>query len=303
MKTALPEQRQNFAIMNEDNMLLGQAEDKIEQCYNRGYLTNTSFLDAHQQSLLRQTFRRRNVGCRLEFYGGYEDSGAGYGFLRNAVSGYYAKLGANVSPDEIRINDGAKSDCGNITDIFSPDNIVLMTDPVYPVYADSNKMSGRRIIYADSNEANGFAAFTYQGKHFMLYPYSDFRNSTGHTFMLARNDSGTDFAGFQAMWRFPESGLGGNNSSTWDAPCTAVQAGGKMHLYVYSPANGLAAYVLQPNVLRGDVNGDGEVNVADVTALVNLVLNGDANERSDVNGDDETGIADVTALVNIIMAQ
>ena len=74
MKTALPEQRQNFAIMNEDNMLLGQAEDKIEQCYNRGYLTNTSFLDAHQQSLLRQTFRRRNVGCRLEFYGGYEDA-------------------------------------------------------------------------------------------------------------------------------------------------------------------------------------------------------------------------------------
>lgn len=158
-------------------------------------------------------------------------------------------------------------------------------------------------IMPSGTEANGFAAFTYQGKHFMLYPYSDFRNSTGHTFMLARNDSGTDFAGFQAMWRFPESGLGGNNSSTWDAPCTAVQAGGKMHLYVYSPANGLAAYVLQPNVLRGDVNGDGEVNVADVTALVNLVLNGDANERSDVNGDDETGIADVTALVNIIMAQ
>ena len=199
----------------------------------------------------------------------------------------------------------------NMTGVFDVRgmNVVVTGGNTHPTLYDfstgriADSFLSNTGIMPSGTEANGFAAFTYQGKHFMLYPYSDFRNSTGHTFMLARNDSGTDFAGFQAMWRFPESGLGGNNSSTWDAPCTAVQAGGKMHLYVYSPANGLAAYVLQPNVLRGDVNGDGEVNVADVTALVNLVLNGDANERSDVNGDDETGIADVTALVNIIMAQ
>lgn len=60
--------------MNEDNMLLGQAEDKVEQCYNRGYLTNTGFLDSHQQSLLRQAFSRRSVGCQLAFYGGYPDA-------------------------------------------------------------------------------------------------------------------------------------------------------------------------------------------------------------------------------------
>ncbi|MBR4224389.1 MAG: LL-diaminopimelate aminotransferase [Oscillospiraceae bacterium] len=93
-----------------------------------------------------------------ETFRGYEDSGAGYAFLREAISGYYKTLGADVSTDEIRVNDGAKSDCGNITDIFSRDNTVLMTDPVYPVYADSNRMAGRNILYADSDESNGFAA-------------------------------------------------------------------------------------------------------------------------------------------------
>ena len=100
-----------------------------------------------------------------ETFRGYEDSGAGYDFLKNAVSAYYAKLGADVSPNEIRINDGAKSDCGNITDIFGSDNTVLVTDPVYPVYVDSNIMSGRKIICADSDESNGFAAMPDKSIH------------------------------------------------------------------------------------------------------------------------------------------
>jgi len=63
-----------------------------------------------------------------------------------------------VDFDEILISDGAKSDCGNIVDIFGIDNTVLITDPAYPVYVDSNTMGGRKIIYANSNEENGFAA-------------------------------------------------------------------------------------------------------------------------------------------------
>ena len=93
-----------------------------------------------------------------ETFKGYEDSGAGYDFLREAVSGYYKSFGVDVPADDIRINDGAKSDCGNIVDIFGEDNIVLVTDPAYPVYVDTNIMSGRKVIYADSNEENGFAA-------------------------------------------------------------------------------------------------------------------------------------------------
>lgn len=93
-----------------------------------------------------------------ETFHGYEDSGKGYEFLREAVAGYYNEMGVTVDPDEILISDGAKSDCGNIVDIFSNCNTVLVTDPAYPVYVDSNTMSGKDIIYASSNEENGFAA-------------------------------------------------------------------------------------------------------------------------------------------------
>ena len=93
-----------------------------------------------------------------ETFKGYEDSGAGYEFLREAVSGYYKSFGVDVPADDIRINDGAKADCGNIVDIFGNDNTVLITDPAYPVYVDTNRMCGRNVIFADSNEENGFAA-------------------------------------------------------------------------------------------------------------------------------------------------
>lgn len=92
-----------------------------------------------------------------ETFKGYPDY-EGYAFLREAISGYYKSFGADVSADEILVNDGAKSDAGNIGDIFSEDNIVLVTDPVYPVYVDSNIMSGRKIIYADGTEENNFCA-------------------------------------------------------------------------------------------------------------------------------------------------
>lgn len=93
-----------------------------------------------------------------ETFRGYEDSGAGYDFLREAVSEYYHSFGAEIPVSDIRINDGAKSDCGNLVDIFDDSNIVLVTDPAYPVYVDSNLMNGRQLIYADSDESNGFAA-------------------------------------------------------------------------------------------------------------------------------------------------
>lgn len=93
-----------------------------------------------------------------ETFKGYEDSGAGYDFLKEAVAGYYKSFGVDIPADDIRINDGAKSDCGNIVDIFGNDNVVLITDPAYPVYVDTNLMNGRKVIYADSNEENNFAA-------------------------------------------------------------------------------------------------------------------------------------------------
>lgn len=92
-----------------------------------------------------------------ETFKGYPDY-EGYEFLRQAISDYYKGFGVKVDAGEIFVSDGAKSDCGNIGDIFGEDNVVMVTDPVYPVYVDSNIMAGRKIVYADSNAENGFAA-------------------------------------------------------------------------------------------------------------------------------------------------
>ncbi len=80
----------------------------------------------------------------------------GYDFLREAVKGYYSKRGVCLDLDEIFISDGAKSDVGNILDLFSKDNAVLVPDPVYPVYVDTNVMAGRKVLFSDANGDNGF---------------------------------------------------------------------------------------------------------------------------------------------------
>ncbi len=85
-------------------------------------------------------------------YGPYE----GYGFLRDGIKDYYKSFGVEVGADEIFVSDGAKSDLGNILDIFARENTILVPDPVYPVYVDTNVMAGRKIVYANANEANGF---------------------------------------------------------------------------------------------------------------------------------------------------
>lgn len=94
---------------------------------------------------------------------------SGYEFLKEKISTFdYKKRGIQIDLDEIFISDGAKCDCGNITDIFDVSNRVAITDPVYPVYLDTNVMSGRsgkfnletgkydKIIYLPTNAENNF---------------------------------------------------------------------------------------------------------------------------------------------------
>ncbi|MBR3525225.1 MAG: LL-diaminopimelate aminotransferase [Lachnospiraceae bacterium] len=129
-----------------------------------------------------------------ETFKGYEDSGAGYDFLRDAVSGYYKSFGVDVPADDIRINDGAKSDCGNIVDIFGDDNTILITDPAYPVYVDSNRMNGRKVIFADSNEENGFAAMPDESvKADIIYLCSP-NNPTGSVYTKEQLKAWVDYA-------------------------------------------------------------------------------------------------------------
>ena len=83
----------------------------------------------------------------------------GYAFLRDKISDYYKTKGVTLSSDEIFVSDGAKSDLGNILDIFSVDNTVLMSDIVYPVYLDTNVMAGRKVKFFEGNAQNNFLPF------------------------------------------------------------------------------------------------------------------------------------------------
>lgn len=95
---------------------------------------------------------------RAETFHGYGPDQYCYGYdvLIDSIKGSYAKKGVTLSSSEVFVSDGAKSDCGNILDIFSEDNVVLVPDPVYPVYLDTNIMAGRKVIFADATEENGF---------------------------------------------------------------------------------------------------------------------------------------------------
>jgi len=86
---------------------------------------------------------------------GYGDE-QGYPFLREAIKEYYADKGVELGADEIFVGDGAKSDIGNILDLFAADNTVLVPDPVYPAYVDANIIAGRQICYISGNAENGF---------------------------------------------------------------------------------------------------------------------------------------------------
>jgi LL-diaminopimelate aminotransferase len=105
---------------------------------------------------------------RPETFKGYDDGGVGYEFLREAIrENDYAARGVDIDIDDIFISDGAKSDTGNMQEIFGLDNVVAVTDPVYPVYVDTNVMAGRTgkstasgqyegIVYMPCMAENGF---------------------------------------------------------------------------------------------------------------------------------------------------
>ena len=90
--------------------------------------------------------------AKAETFRGYAPD-LGYDFLRNAIVEHdYKSRGCDISADEIFVSDGAKSDSANIQEIFGPKNRIAVCDPVYPVYVDSNVMSGRTGVYDAASE-------------------------------------------------------------------------------------------------------------------------------------------------------
>ncbi|MDO4966027.1 MAG: LL-diaminopimelate aminotransferase [Lachnospiraceae bacterium] len=128
-----------------------------------------------------------------ETFKGYPDY-EGYLFAREAVANYYKSFGVEVDADEILINDGAKSDAGNITDIFSQDNIVLVPDPVYPVYVDTNIMGGRKIVYVNGTEENGFNPEPDSSVHADLIYLCSPNNPTGAAMNKSQLKAWVDYA-------------------------------------------------------------------------------------------------------------
>jgi len=123
---------------------------------------------------------------------------AGYPFLREAVQNYYSGKGVKLSADEIFIGDGAKSDVGNILDLFDKNCNVIIPDPVYPAYLDANVMAGRPVYYIAGDEGNGFLpmpdAIGAQGINADIIYICSPNNPTGSVYTREQLQAWVDYA-------------------------------------------------------------------------------------------------------------
>lgn len=130
---------------------------------------------------------------KAETFKGYGPE-QGYDFLRNAIKDYYKRNGVEIEADEIFVSDGAKSDTGNITDLFAVDNVVMIPDPVYPVYVDTNTMNGREIVYIDANAENNFLPMPDESKKADLIYICSPNNPTGACYNREQLKAWVDYA-------------------------------------------------------------------------------------------------------------
>lgn len=143
--------------------------------------------------------------AHAETFRGYAPD-LGYEFLRNTIAeNDFKALGCDIAPDEIFVSDGAKSDSGNIGDIFSVDNKIAVCDPVYPVYVDTNAMAGRtgdyladsqkwsNVIYMPCTAATNFAPEIPKETPDIIYLCFP-NNPTGSTITKAQLQEWVDYA-------------------------------------------------------------------------------------------------------------
>lgn len=118
----------------------------------------------------------------------------GYDFLRSAIVDYYCQNNVSIESSEVFISDGAKSDTGNITDLFDKDNVILIPDPVYPVYVDTNIMNGRQITFIDANEDNHFLPMPDYNIHADIIYICSPNNPTGAAYNKEQLKEWVDYA-------------------------------------------------------------------------------------------------------------
>jgi len=140
---------------------------------------------------------------RLETFKGYGPE-QGYEFLREVIAEHFQSQGADVSADEVFVSDGSKCDTGNIQEIFSLDAIVAVTDPVYPVYVDTNVMAGRTgtanasgryegLVYMPATAENGFNPAIPEERVDLIYLCSP-NNPTGAVLSREALEKWVDYA-------------------------------------------------------------------------------------------------------------
>lgn len=134
-----------------------------------------------------------NAMSSSETFKGYGPE-QGYAETRNAIAAYYKKNGVDVDPGDIFVSDGAKSDTGNITDMFGHGNVILIPDPVYPVYVDTNIMCGNEVTYIDGSAENNFLPMPDKTRHADIIYLCSPNNPTGACYNKEQLKEWVDYA-------------------------------------------------------------------------------------------------------------
>ncbi len=144
-------------------------------------------------AVISQLHEGVNALANAETFKGYGPE-QGYAFLREAIVDYYKQNNVIIDADEVFVSDGAKSDTGNITDLFDKDNVILIPDPVYPVYVDTNVMNGRNITYIDANIQNNFLPMPDHSVHADIIYICSPNNPTGAAYNKEQLKEWVDYA-------------------------------------------------------------------------------------------------------------
>ena len=168
--------------------------------------------------------------------------------------------------------------------------------------------------------ANGVCEFTLEGRNFIVFVAAQYTGVDEATMVnkacqvyICELGEGMSLGGMQRYWMVPDE-LGAVSDGGTRVESMNVEYGvdaegnEEVTLFIFKCYNGMAVYKIGTNVsggeqpgIKGDVNGDGEVNIADVNAIIDMILSGSMDAKGDVNGDSEVNIADVNAIIDIIL--
>ena len=145
------------------------------------------------QEVVKAMSSALNEMSQKETFRGYGPE-EGYSFLRQSIQNYYKLKNVTLDINEIFVNDGAQTDLGGILELFSSDNTVLIPDPVYPAYVDTNIMDGRKILYINATENNAFLPIPDENIHADIIYMCSPNNPTGAVYSREQLKCWVDYA-------------------------------------------------------------------------------------------------------------